>query len=258
MSSLLRRAPHDCRPRSRTACALALVCFVLALTLSSTRHAASSCDGAGFGLSPAPESAPTAILAGSDPLFRLGNAARPLGWSTVVSDFNVDGTPDVAVADRLSRRPTGYAYRIQFSISGQQPDDVTFESTSDALTLRVSDVDADNDLDVIITAVLSKETVGVWLNDGHGRFTSSNVRQLPAAIRARQTLDAGDPSSDPLTFDLSPRRTAGGLPALFRAVVVSSSFDRFVAGDGNRVRSTFHSPASGPRAPPAHPADLLS
>ncbi len=258
MNSLLRRAPHDCRPRPRTACALALVCFALALTLSDTRHAGSSCDGAGFGPSPASESAPTAILAGNDPAFRLGNAARPLGWSTVVGDFNVDGRPDVAVADRLWRRPTGYAYRIQFSISGQQPDDVTFESTSDALTLRVSDVDADNDLDVIVSTVLSKETVGVWLNDGHGRFTTSNVRQLPAAIQARQTLDAGDPSSDPLTFDLSPRRTAGGLPAVFRAVVVSSSLDRFVAGDGNRVRFTLHSPASGPRAPPAHPADLLS
>ena len=62
---------------------------------------------------------------------------------------------------------------------------------------------------------------------------------------------AGAKGSDGLVYAISGQITIEtSLPALFRAVVVSSSFDRFVAGDGNRVRSTFHSPASGPRGLP--------
>src|SRR4051794_12684976 len=47
-------------------------------------------------------------------VFTLGNAARPFGWSTAVGDFDGDGTPDVAVADHVGRRPGagGYTYRI--------------------------------------------------------------------------------------------------------------------------------------------------
>src|SRR5262245_59597163 len=37
------------------------------------------------------------------PLFLLGDAAAPFGWSTIIGDFNTDGRPDVAVADHAGR-----------------------------------------------------------------------------------------------------------------------------------------------------------
>ena len=39
-------------------------------------------------------------------------AARPFGWATAIADFNTDGKPDMAVADRLARTGGGYSYRI--------------------------------------------------------------------------------------------------------------------------------------------------
>src|SRR4051812_8081475 len=50
--------------------------------------------------------------------FRLGTAAKPFGWSTVIGDFNADGRPDVAVADRIGQRNGQYTYKIGFSVSG--------------------------------------------------------------------------------------------------------------------------------------------
>src|SRR5206468_8185827 len=114
----------------------------------------------------------------SAPAFRLGTAGRPLGWTTAIGDLNVDGTPDLAIADRIAHRTNGYDFLIELSVSGQPPDTVTFESPNDAVSISLSDVDADHDLDLVVRASLSNEPVGVWLNDGHGRFTSSDLRQL--------------------------------------------------------------------------------
>jgi len=203
-----------------------------------------------------PDPRPSLCLS-TNPSFRLGNAARPLGWSTAIADFNVDGAPDIAVADRIARGAAGYSYRIQLSISGEQTDAVTFESATDAIQLRVSDVDADNDLDLVASAVLSKDIVGVWLNDGHGRFTSSDVRQLPAAIGARQALDLSVPSSDPASFDDSPRHSDGAAAMLLRGPPPRVPRGRFATIDTSRGFSVSRVSAAAPRAPPT-PAFRIS
>jgi FG-GAP repeat protein len=113
---------------------------------------------------------------GNSPVFRLGSAAKPFGWSTVIGDFNGDGTPDLAVADESSPAPGDYGYRIEFVISGRAPYDVRFESTQPAVTISLSDVDDDRDLDVLLCLPLSDKRVGVFLNDGRGHFTSADVR----------------------------------------------------------------------------------
>ncbi len=245
---MMRPVPNRMPP---TLPRIARACLPLALLLPGACDVASSLRGSAVYGTLAPATTPDVFCGSTSPVFRLGNAARPLGWSTAIGDFNVDGAPDIAVADRISHGASGYSYRIQFSISGQASDAVTFESATDAITLLVSDVDADNDLDVIASAVLSKDIVGVWLNDGHGRFTSSDVRQLPAAIHARQTLDSTDPSAEPSSFDVAPRWIDGHLPALARGPTPAVSLDRFVARDIVRARSTIQSSAAGPRAPPS-------
>src|ERR1041385_4745153 len=43
---------------------------------------------------------------------RPGSAAAPFGWATAIADFDADGTPDVAIADRPDRND-GSHYRIE-------------------------------------------------------------------------------------------------------------------------------------------------
>lgn len=128
----------------------------------------------GLRTSPAPRTArPQLAAALSVPArdgFRLGTAGRPFAWSTAIGDLNADGRPDFAIADRVGRRSTGFAYAIELSIAGGQSASVAFDSDQDALSVSLSDVDLDRDLDVVVTSAVSRSVVAVWLNDGTGQF----------------------------------------------------------------------------------------
>ena len=126
----------------------------------------------------------------------------------------------------MGRRAGGYAYRLEFSLSGSAPTDVFFESTSDALTISTVDIDHDNDLDIVAGRPLNGGTVAVWLNDGHGHFTAADVWRFPSAMSARETLDAADSRIDAAAIDAS--RAQYGRPAAARAVA-SNAGDRAVA-----------------------------
>jgi hypothetical protein len=183
------------------------------------------------------------------PAFRLGTAAGPFGWSTAIGDFNTDGTPDVAIADRVSRPMGGSAYRIQFSVSGLEPKTFAFRSEQDALTVRVSDIDHDNDLDVVVSGALSHEIVGVWLNDGRGSFEAADVRQFASEVRALRSVDAAGPSVDPSSSGLVPRRSTDGLPLLVRGTPATSR--RPLCNEQqSRLQPVLLSAAAASRAPP--------
>lgn len=194
-------------------------------------------------------SEPASIAPPASPRFRLGDAARPFGWSTAIGDVNTDGTLDVAVADHVGQWASEYMYRIELSISGQASRDVTFESTHDAVSISLSDVDRDNDLDIVVGVPLSAETVGVWLNDGHGHFTASDMRQLPASLQAQQTLDARDAFADLGTFEPVPRRADLCLPLAGRAPP-SLPAQRLAAADSHPFCASLAVLAVSPRAPP--------
>jgi hypothetical protein len=183
-------------------------------------------------------------------VFRLGNAARPFGWSTVIGDFDTDGKPDVAVADHIGRDANGYAYRIEFSMSGQVSGGVTFQSTQNAITIRAADVDSDRDLDIVVGLPISGRTVGVWLNDGHGHFTSADVAQFPATLEAEQSAAIGHSLARPAPFESSPRRVDDGRPRVFQAAAPPN------APRGRSFSRTHDRPSAAaplriaPRAPP--------
>jgi hypothetical protein len=178
-----------------------LVCL-LSLTASEARHRAVVAS-TGAGRTDAGLGAPS-----SAPAFRLGTAAQPLGWATAVGDFNTDGTPDLVIADHASARSGAYAYRIQFSVSGVGAHNFAFESSQAAVTVRVSDVDHDNDLDVVVHAAASREVVGVWLNDGHGRFQPTDVRQFGSSVEPLTFASTSEPGAPSGRCELPPRRTA--------------------------------------------------
>jgi hypothetical protein len=182
------------------------------------------------------------------PAFRLGTAAGFLGWSTAIGDFNTDGTPDAAIADRVPQPIDGASYRIEFSVSGREPATVAFDSEQDALTVRVSDVDHDNDLDIVVSGALSHQVVGVWLNDGRGGFTPSDTRPFASEMGPPHSLGAADSSDEALHLGLTPDDVAG-LPLAVRwsaAIPRRSS----VSVQSTRLQPAILSSALSSRAPP--------
>lgn len=203
------------------------ICFAFAMLVPASRAAAS----------------PDA------PQFRLGDAARPFGWSTAVGDVNTDGEPDVAIADHVGHRANEYEYRIELSISGQAPLDVRFQSKHDAVSISLSDVDRDDDLDIVVGVPLSAETVGVWLNDGHGHFTTGDPQRVPVSIQAEQTLETTGSATNFAVFDSSPRRVDDFLPAALRAPPPSAR-RRLAVSAGHHSPSSSAARRTSPRAPP--------
>jgi hypothetical protein len=201
--------------------------------------------------------AATAAASHGLPGFRLGTAGGPLGWSTAIGDFNTDGTADVAIADRVPRPMGGSSYRIEFAVSGLEPKTVAFDSEQDALTVRVSDVDRDNDLDVVVSGALSHSIVGVWLNDGHGGFAETDARPFASEARLQQSVDAADASADPSSSGLVPRRPATGLPFVVKSAL-SVETRPANAVQPERLQPAILSAGLTSRAPPPHSASSFS
>jgi len=233
----------------------AWACFALVMLVPAGRAGLAASRPATSAVEP--EAEHVSATSPGVPRFRLGNAARPFGWSTAIGDFNTDGKPDFAVADRIGRWASEYAYRIELSISGQPPGDVTFRSTHDAVSITLFDVDRDNDLDIVVGVPLSAETVGVWLNDGQGHFTSSDVPRWPASLQAQQTLESEGSSTALAVFESSPRRIDQGLPVVTRAPP-SPAAHRTAVSDGRHRWSSLAALRPSPRAPPTSSADSLS
>jgi hypothetical protein len=191
------------------------------------------------------------------PGFRLGTAAGSLGWSTAIGDFNTDGTADVAIADRVSRSMGGSSYRIEFSVSGLESKTVAFDSEQDALTVRVSDVDRDNDLDVVVSGALSHSIVGVWLNDGNGGFAETDARPFASEARLLQSIDTADRSADPSTSGVVRHRSTDGLPIFVECAPLIATRPAG-ALQPDRLQPAVLSAALTSRAPPHHPSHSFS
>ena len=202
---------------------------------------------------PSPARPDTASIAtdAAVPAFRLGTAARPFAWATAVADFNRDGLPDTAVADRQSRVGRGYLYELRFSVSGLASRSVSFESAHPALTVSVRDVNHDNDLDVVVSEVVSRAVTNVWLNDGRGHFTEAapNRSPSPGRVESVPAADTGAPAGAIAASTTGDQRAATVLPLAGRVPARS-------ANDGAIARSGVPRPRDRAytrplRAPPA-------
>ena len=182
------------------------------------------------------------------PVFRLGTASRPFGWATAIADFNRDGLADTAVADRRSRVGAGYLYELRFSVSGLAARSVSFESPQPALTVSIRDVDHDNDLDVVVSEVVSRVVTNVWLNDGRGHFTEAPPAQAPNRLESVPGFETGDPAGAAATTTSGERaplvlRFAGRVPGPVPSHIATTGSDGRLLCDRSYARP--------PRAPPA-------
>jgi len=180
--------------------------------------------------------------------FRLGDAARPFDWSTVIGDFNHDGVPDLAIDDREPQRGNEFKYDIEFAVAGEKPYDVTFTSPLPAVVLQADDVDGDLDFDVLAVDPISRAVVGVWLNDGDGHFRPADPR--PFSKRPRSILDASGGSADGIGVSVSRGRTSNGCAKSFHDAAALSPPRHFPLVSS--PPSSFSDGSSlNPRAPPA-------
>jgi hypothetical protein len=179
--------------------------------------------------------------------FRLGDAARPFAWSTIVSDFNHDGIPDLAIADRAPRSHSEFRYEIEFAVAGRKPFDVTFTSALQAVTLQPDDVDGDRDIDIVVVDPISDDVVGVWLNDGDGPFAPAAPRGL-SRHPLRCLLESWQSSTEGIPASLS-RGHQDSLSGRFAARAPLPVRERLLQLSQSSP-SIDHASSVHPRAPP--------
>lgn len=124
---------------------------------------------------------------------RAGTAGAPFTSATAIADFDADGAPDIAVANRIGRG--GARYNIEVRLSDGSPiQTVSFVSTKGALNIAAFDIDDDDDTDLVITPVLSENVVDVWVNDGAGHFEAgdpASFSSVGARLDSAPTLTSG-------------------------------------------------------------------
>jgi hypothetical protein len=131
-------------------------------------------------------------------------SASVLCGSGAVGDLDGDRRTDVAVAQPQGLVNGAYRYRVDVQLSADPSTTFDVDSmTSGGLHISARDVDGDYDLDLVITSKFGREPVGVWINDGHGRFTPGNADTYAKSIwqetdRCFETPDK--PARSPLAF----------------------------------------------------------
>lgn len=133
----------------------------------------------------------------------VGTASAGLSRSAAVLDLNGDGVVDLAVADRLSFTDSG-DYEVHVALTGGTAETLRVRSPLRVLRLIAVDIDDDHDVDLVLTPILDGRIVSVWLNDGHGHFSLTSNRALPAAIPRIHALVLIDAPGS-LTASVLPR-----------------------------------------------------
>jgi hypothetical protein len=115
------------------------------------------------------------------------------GW--VLADLDGDHEPDFAGSRGLGRTRDGYSYQVQLLLSSDGPSNSFTLSHSNALGLKITgvDIDGDHDVDLIVSDRFLGSHVGVWLNDGRGRF----VKSLPGLFSSSSFADLNLRAADP-------------------------------------------------------------
>ena len=160
------------------------------------------------------------------------NNSRSAGNSSVLSDFDGDGTSDWAI-----NRFDGRSYSIEIHLSTRQVDTFLPSGRSDlGFCLLVRDVDLDNDQDLVLVSYTSFLPLVVWLNDGKANFKQGNRWSWLDLVTTanRSSVDPDRSSAAPVltvqSYRLPFNRSAAGflareLPCRNAAVQESQSLN---------------------------------
>jgi hypothetical protein len=97
------------------------------------------------------------------------------GSGFALADLNGDQELDLAEGLCLGHTKDGYFYQVQLRLSGNTSSSVFTIFHNNALGLKITglDIDNDDDIDLIISDRFFGQQIGLWLNDGKGRFVKS-------------------------------------------------------------------------------------
>lgn len=181
------------------------------------------------------------------PLKPLGELIRSF------TDLDGDLHPDSIRYSLRGAEGRGYLYTVEFEMSAKRRSPAIGVHADDAWGLQfvARDVDGDHDLDLVVTSGSHGRAVDVWLNDGHGGFTSGGVMSFPLSIwlpeanliapaplpiRDAAWIRAGDGSTALIPATAAhPLKPGNALPLPAAAI----------RADSLQIRN------AGPRAPPA-------
>jgi hypothetical protein len=105
-----------------------------------------------------------------------------IDWA--IGDFDGDQRPDLARTEVAGSGPRDGRYRVQISLSGSGMAS-SFEvhlARPAGLNIEARDIDGDHDLDLVVTAGLLHQRVGLWINDGQGNFTEADSSLYPDQV----------------------------------------------------------------------------
>jgi len=137
-------------------------------------------------------------------------SASVLRGSGALGDLDGDRRTDSAVAQPQGLVNGAYRYRVDVHLSADPS--TTFDVDSVAgggLHISATDVDGDHNLDLVITSTFGREPVGVWINDGHGRFTPENADAYAKSIW-QETDRCWETPNKPATSPLAFATTSSG------------------------------------------------
>lgn len=121
--------------------------------------------------------------------------------ASAISDLDGDQRADLALAEPEWAPAGPNRYRIDIRLTrGPAATFYVDASLSEGLRITARDIDGDDDLDLLVTTRFER-LLGVWINDGHGRFSVGMVTPNLQALwqQAAATLETrGVPSSSPV------------------------------------------------------------
>jgi hypothetical protein len=113
----------------------------------------------------------------------------------MLADLDGDHEPDIAQGLALGRTKDGYFYEVQLQLSSDASARSFFLFHNNALGLRITahDIDGDHDIDLIISDRFFGEHIGIWLNDGRGRFSKSLAGLFASSLPVDLAFLPADP-----------------------------------------------------------------
>ena len=135
----------------------------------------------------AEKSQPASVPLNSIPLYLHGP-----GFA--LADLNGDQELDLAEGSCLGSTKDGYFYQVQLRLSGDTSSNVFTVLHNNALGLKITglDIDEDHDIDLIISDRFFGDQIGLWLNDGKGRF----VKSVPAVFSPKTEVNSASVALD--------------------------------------------------------------